>query len=120
MPHLTFAQNLHYGHRHARGSCFDLAQIADMLDLSLLLARYPASLSGGQKQRVALGRAIACHPALLLLEEPVSALDEALRTSIVEYMGRAVREFAVPTVVITHDQALVEALGAQRVDLVPP
>jgi molybdate transport system ATP-binding protein len=83
----------------------------EVLELGDLTHRLPSSLSGGQKQRVALGRAILRSPKLLLLDEPLSALDADLRASVAEHLARVIREFQIPTVLVSHDRASVESLA---------
>ncbi|HEY2881867.1 MAG TPA: ATP-binding cassette domain-containing protein, partial [Pirellulales bacterium] len=83
-PHLTVGQNLRYGQRRTSHTGVDFQKIVNILELSDLLRRYPHSLSGGQKQRVAVGRALLRSPNLLLLDEPLTALDPGLRASVAE------------------------------------
>lgn len=91
-PHMTVRQNLRYGARHAgRGSqtgqydpSFD--DVIDLLGLADLLTRQPHDLSGGEKQRVALGRALLSRPRMLLMDEPLAALDSARKDSILPYL----------------------------------
>jgi molybdate transport system ATP-binding protein len=117
-PHLTVERNLHYGRRQAPASNqLDLARLIDVLDLRPLLGRRPAALSGGQKQRVALGRALAASPELLLLDEPVSALDARLKSEIVAYARQVLVEFGTPALIVTHDLHSIEALGASVIEL---
>jgi molybdate transport system ATP-binding protein len=80
-----------------------------------LLDRRPATLSGGQRQRVALGRALMRGPELLLMDEPLTALDESLKDRILTYLERAVAEWAIPTLFVSHDQADVRRLADQVV-----
>jgi molybdate transport system ATP-binding protein len=103
-PHLTVRQNLAYGRwftpRAERRLTLD-AVIA-MLDLGALLVRRPGRLSGGERQRVALGRALVTSPRLLLLDEPLAAVDVGRRQEILPYLDRLRQELALPTVYVTH------------------
>ena len=99
-PHLTAAQNVRFGARPGRASRVDEA--VELLELAPLLHRYPATLSGGEKQRVALARALATDPALLLLDEPLAALDVALKERVLPYLLRVRDEARVPMVYVTH------------------
>jgi molybdate transport system ATP-binding protein len=76
-----------------------------------LLHRAPYSLSGGQKQRVAVGRAILRCPKLLLLDEPLNAVDLTLRASISEYLDHIIGEFEIPTLLVSHDRESVARLA---------
>jgi putative spermidine/putrescine transport system ATP-binding protein len=112
-PHMTVADNVAYGLRLRRWPA-DKRQrrVAEMLDLVGLGgydARYPRQLSGGQQQRVAIARALAYDPPLLLMDEPLGALDRALRLEMVEQIRRIHRELETTIVYVTHDQQ--EALG---------
>jgi molybdate transport system ATP-binding protein len=114
-PHLGVAENVAFAPR-ARGAGRQAARGAashwlDRLGLSGLADRKPASLSGGQAQRVALARALAGQPALLLLDEPLSALDAGTRLDVQAELRRHLAEFAGPCLLVTHDplEALVLA-----------
>jgi len=106
-PHLSVAENVGYG-LHERGREERRRRTGEMLDrlgLTALAERRPRELSGGQQQRVALGRALAVDPELLLLDEPLSALDAPLRRQLrAELMG-ILREWGKATVLVTHDLA---------------
>jgi molybdate transport system ATP-binding protein len=106
-PHLTVAENVGFGLRHRpRGERRRrIEEIIERLGLSGLEGRYPRELSGGQQQRVALGRALAVDPDLLLLDEPLSALDVPLRRQLREELAALVREWRKVTVLVTHDLA---------------
>ena len=110
-PHLTVAENLRYGWQRSSKAGFEFKKIVDMLELADLLDRAPYSLSGGQKQRVAIGRAILRCPKLLLLDEPLNAVDADLRASIAEYLHRIIGEFQIPTLLVSHDRESVAKLA---------
>lgn len=104
-PHLTVEENIGYGLR-GRPPAERRRRTAEMvarLSLEGLERRRPRELSGGQQQRVALGRALAVEPELLLLDEPLSALDASLRHRLREELAGVVREFGKATVLVTHD-----------------
>ena len=107
-PNLTVAQNIAFGLKVAGMPRADTdARVAEMLNLIKLPQfgdRYPYQLSGGQQQRVALARAIAPKPKLLLLDEPLSALDAKIRVSLREQIRQIQRELGITTVFVTHDQ----------------
>jgi molybdate transport system ATP-binding protein len=107
-PHLTVAQNVAYG-GHARAG-----ELLERFGLAALAGVHPAQLSGGERQRVALARALARDPAVLLLDEPVSALDAETRDRLRSELRRHLRELALPTLVVTHDYADAVAL-AERI-----
>jgi molybdate transport system ATP-binding protein len=110
-PHLTVEENLRYGWRRAGKAGVEFGRIVGTLELADVLQRSPNSLSGGQKQRVALGRAILRNPQLLLLDEPLNALDADLRATIAEYLGRVIGEFKIPTLLVSHDRQSVASLA---------
>lgn len=99
-PHLDVRGNLLYG---ARGSA-SVDTLADIFDLRGLLARRVANLSGGERQRVAIARALMTEPSLLLLDEPLAAVDHARREQILPYLLRVRRELHVPLIYVTHDR----------------
>jgi len=104
--HLSVHGNLHYAERRARAVAaprIEFAQVVAALDLATLLPRKPATLSGGERQRVALGRALLTRPRLLLLDEPLSALDVARKDEILPYLERLPAVFGIPALYVTHD-----------------
>lgn len=110
-PHLTVEQNLRYGLVRNPECSIDFAHLVEILELSPLLATWPHSLSGGEKQRTAIGRAILRGPKLLLLDEPLSALDPDLRESISGYLDRVLGEYHIPILLVTHDPQSIERLA---------
>ncbi len=111
-PHLTVRQNLLYGRWFApRRPGADLDRISGLLGLDALLDRRPATLSGGEKQRVAIGRAILSNPDLLLMDEPLAALDEARKAEILPYLERLRDELRLPILYVSHSMAEVARLA---------
>ena len=112
-PHLTVRQNVEFGPRSLRLPDVPAraAHWMDRLDLADLADRRPAQLSGGQAQRTALARALATDPAMLLLDEPMAALDATTRVTVRRELRRHLAGFAGPTLLVTHDplDALVMA-----------
>jgi multiple sugar transport system ATP-binding protein len=114
-PHMTVEQNIAFGlRRHGfprREISGRVQEVSAMLDLHELLQRKPAQLSGGQRQRVAMGRAIARHPQVFLLDEPLSNLDAKLRTQLRADLKRLHQEVRTTSVYVTHDQVEATTLG---------
>jgi len=118
-PHMTVAKNVAYGLEAAAMSADTREERVDeYLDLVGLNGRhdaYPGELSGGQQRRVELARALAPQPDILLLDEPLSALDRSLRTRLRDEIGRIQRETGVTTIFVTHDQEEAMALADRLV-----
>jgi iron(III) transport system ATP-binding protein len=117
-PNLTAAQNIAYGLENAKQPKDQIQQrvqeLLDLVGLEGLEKKYPAQMSGGQQQRVALARALALSPGLLLLDEPLSALDAKVRVKLRLEITQLQKRLGITTVMVTHDQA--EALAmADRV-----
>lgn len=107
-PHLTVLRNTAFGLNMRRVAAQEAearaAEALELVGLSELAGRYPHQLSGGQQQRVALARALVTRPRVLLLDEPLSALDAKVRVSLREEIRRIQRELGITTVFVTHDQ----------------
>ena len=114
-PHMTVAQNVGYGLHIRRTPAAQLdARVTELLalvKLSELALRFPGQLSGGQQQRVALARALAVNPALILLDEPLSALDAKVRADLRRELRDLQRRLGIPTLMVTHDQEEAMALA---------
>lgn len=103
-PHLTVERNLRFGLARARGRPQTIAfdRVVDLLGLRALLRARPWSLSGGERSRVALGRALLAQPRVLLLDEPLAALDQARKAEILLYIEELRDAFALPIVYVSH------------------
>lgn len=103
-PHLTVEKNIFYGFRQEdEARCHIAPQaVIDVLEIKSLLGKKPGRLSGGEQQRVAIARALLSHPQLLIFDEPVSALDWALKSRFLRYLKRIKEEFRVPILYVTH------------------
>lgn len=116
LPHLSVRKNLLYGFHNIAPEQrrFTMDTIMELLEIGHLLERKPAQLSGGEKQRVALGRAVLYSPQLLLLDEPLSALDERLKQQILPFFLRIYDECKIPMIYVTHALSELEFLTSQR------
>src|SRR5690606_13406734 len=107
-PNMTVAQNVAFGLKVARVPKAEIdervAEMLKLIKLPELADRYPYQLSGGQQQRVALARALAPRPKLLLLDEPLSALDAKVRVALREEIRQIQRDLGITTIFVTHDQ----------------
>ena len=110
-PHLTVAQNVAFGGKRRA------AELIEMLGIGALAGVRPGRLSGGERQRVALARALAREPDVLLLDEPLAALDAATRSSVREELRGVLRELGLPALLVTHDYLDAAAL-ADRVGVI--
>lgn len=109
-PHLSVERNLFYGAKATQNGIAP-DRVINLLGLSALLARKPASLSGGEKQRVAIGRALLSTPRLLLLDEPLAALDAPRKAEILQYIELLRDEFRIPIVLVSHAMEEVARLA---------
>jgi len=118
-PHMTVAQNIAFGlHRMPRTKRESrVKEMLDVVDLSPFGNRHPDTLSGGQRQRVALARALAPSPSVLLLDEPLAALDAPLRLRLGAELRRLHELFHIPMVLVTHDPAEAERIADSIVSI---
>ena len=103
-PHLDVQHNLAYGLKRIASNQRRIAldQVVDLLGIAQLLQRRPDALSGGERQRVAIARALATSPALLLLDEPLAALDARRKAEVLPYLDRLHEELGIPIVYVSH------------------
>lgn len=113
-PHYKVKGNLLYGMKSFDQQVFD--HIVELLGIDHLLQRYPFSLSGGEKQRVAIGRALLSQPDILLMDEPLSALDLPRKNELLQYLEKLSQEVQIPILYVTHSLDELERL-ADRVIL---
>ena len=102
-PHMTVEKNLRYGMQKKRPQMLGFDEIVTILKLDRLLKNRPTAISGGEYQRVALGRALLSSPEILLLDEPFSAVDAALRSQIIPYLLAIQRKINIPMLVVSHE-----------------
>jgi molybdate transport system ATP-binding protein len=111
--HMSVRQNLTYGEKRAKGVLkhirFD--EVVDLLGIGPLVDRSPENLSGGERQRVSIGRALLSQPRLLLMDEPLSALDRMAKDEILPYFEALHANLKIPILLVTHDIAEVERLA---------
>ncbi len=112
-PHLTVRQNLLFGRwfRPPQERKIELETVLDLLGIGHLLHRRPGGLSGGEKQRVAIGRALLASPRLLLMDEPLAALDEERKTEILPFIERLRDQADIPIIYVSHSLAEVSRLA---------
>lgn len=110
-PHLTVDGNLRYGLKRAPPGPIGFDEVVEVLGVGPLLARRPRDLSGGERQRVGLGRALLSQPRLLLMDEPLAALDAARRAEILPFFTRIKSGFGLPILYVTHSLAEAVRLG---------
>lgn len=118
LPHLSVMGNLRFGFRRSeRASAEILEQAIELLGIGHLLERRPARLSGGERQRVGIARALAVNPRILLMDEPLAALDLKRKQEILPYLERLHRELAIPILYVTHSIDEVATLADHLVVL---
>ncbi len=118
-PHLSVRGNLLYGARRVPPQTPSLpwSSVIALLELEPLVRRRPGQLSGGERQRVALARALLSSPRLLLLDEPLSSLDERLKQQILPFLRRIKDEIRIPMIYVSHDRRELDFLADRQLDM---
>ena len=107
-PHLSIRRNLLYGAPKPEPAPIGFDEVVELLGVAHLLERAPSHLSGGERQRVAIGRALLSQPKLLVMDEPLAALDRAAKGEILPFLERLHEKLALPMIYISHDMAEIE------------
>lgn len=102
-PHMDVEANIRYGMKRVRDASTDMDEVVRLLDIDGLLSRRPATLSGGEAQRVAIARAICQSPRLVLMDEPLSAVDESRKDRLLPYLDRVRDQLGLPIIYVSHD-----------------
>ena len=118
-PHLTAKGNLQFALKRAdqRGKGVAYDQAVSLLDIEPLLLRYPEQLSGGERQRIAIARALLINPRLLLMDEPLAALDQPRKQEILSYLDRVRKELDIPVIYVSHSADEIARLANHLVVL---
>jgi len=109
--HMNVEANIRYGLRNGRGSEENIGRVVDMLDLQEVLHKQATTLSGGYQSRVSLARTLASQPQAILLDEPLSALDRAIKEKLIPRFREALRALKAPALYVTHDLLEAHLLG---------
>lgn len=116
-PHLSIKRNLLYGAPRRQASAIGFDEVVTLLGIAPLLGRSPRHLSGGERQRVAIGRALLSQPKLLLMDEPLAALDHAAKSEILPFLEQLHDRLSLPVIYISHDPAEIERLADHLVTM---
>lgn len=111
-PNMTVRENIEYAMTGPKDRKH-VSEMVGIFGLGELESRFPETLSGGQKQRVALARALACRPALLLLDEPLSAIDAGMRATLQDYILKFHRQMELTTILVSHDAGEIFRMADQ-------
>ena len=114
-PHLSVRGNLLFGAPKMAGARIGFDEVVELLGLSALLGSSPKRLSGGERQRVAIGRALLSQPKLLLMDEPLAALDRSTKNEILPFLERLHERLSLPVLYISHDMAEIERFAEHLV-----
>ena len=117
LPHLSVRRNLDFAIRRAPAGAFQLDDVIARTGIASLLDRMPAGLSGGEAQRASIARALVSQPRMLLMDEPLSGLDEEARQTLLGGMENMLRHIPIPTVYVTHDVAEAQRLAIHTIRL---
>lgn len=109
--HMNVKENILYGMRNNKGSMEAYEKVVDLLDLSSVLNKHPRELSGGFQTRTALARALVPQPPIILMDEPLTGIDVALKERILPNFRKALKEIEVPVLYVTHDPKEAELLA---------
>lgn len=113
LPHLSVGANLAYAERRAPPGPFDRDHVIERTGAATLLDRLPARLSGGEAQRASVARALLGQPGLLLMDEPLSALDRVARSELLDWLKGLFRDIGIPVLYVTHDHEEAAALAVR-------
>lgn len=116
-PHLTAEQNIAYGVKDGNNKRDKARALLSLFRIEHIGRQLPRDMSGGEQQRVALARALASDPEIVLLDEPLSAVDVETRTKLLDEIEAAQRETAIPFIYVTHNESEGARLGTHRVTL---
>ena len=116
-PHLTVRKNLLFGASPSTNSQWQLDDIVDAFEIKQLLDRKPGQLSGGQRDRVALGRTLLSQPEVLLLDEPLSSVEDSLRNTIFDFVQTRIADARIPTLLVSHDSNLLSRVTGPTLEM---